>query len=331
MLCLSAVFAKQNALNNPTKDMQKMDNTSNTQPHSADYFGETRSYWWNDDFLDLMAKNWQLNQVGSVLDVGCGVGHWGFTLARILPQDAQVTGVDMEDAWVKEARNRAEAYGLSHRYFYQQGDVNHLPFPDNKFDMVTCQTVLIHVPDIEKALQEMLRVLKPSGIMVLIEPSNIMHSLSLSTADMQESTDDIIDVAKFQLLCERGKYNLKEGYISIGDQLPGYLHKLGLKDIQIRISDKAKSLFPPYEGSRQQSLIEEFRDNVKKDFWIWNKENSKKYYLAGGGDPDKFEFYWKKALYRQNNIVVNGVQKGTFATAGGKVTYCISARKNMQE
>jgi hypothetical protein len=44
--------------------------TQERKPHSAEYFGESRDFWWNQDFLELMAKRLQLAQVESVLDVG---------------------------------------------------------------------------------------------------------------------------------------------------------------------------------------------------------------------------------------------------------------------
>ncbi len=49
--------------------------------HSAEYFGETRDHWWHDDFIEMIAKRWRLESVRSILDVGCGVGHWGRVLA----------------------------------------------------------------------------------------------------------------------------------------------------------------------------------------------------------------------------------------------------------
>src|SRR4051812_44702072 len=39
--------------------------------------GDWRDTWWNADFLDLMARRWGLSSALRVLDVGCGVGHWG--------------------------------------------------------------------------------------------------------------------------------------------------------------------------------------------------------------------------------------------------------------
>jgi hypothetical protein len=40
--------------------------------HSADYFNDARDFWWNLDFLKLMAQRWQIQEIGNLLDVGCG-------------------------------------------------------------------------------------------------------------------------------------------------------------------------------------------------------------------------------------------------------------------
>src|SRR3954451_2776793 len=113
--------------------------------HSAVWFGDQRDFWWNRDFLELVARRLGLDRVRSVLDVGAGVGHWGRTLAAVLPDDARVTGVDPEPQWVEEATRRADAAGVGARFTYGAGAVEALPFEDASFDLVTCQTVLIHV------------------------------------------------------------------------------------------------------------------------------------------------------------------------------------------
>jgi 2-polyprenyl-3-methyl-5-hydroxy-6-metoxy-1,4-benzoquinol methylase len=62
--------------------------------HSADYFNDARDFWWNLDFLKLMAQRWQIQEIGNLLDVGCGQGPWGQILAQILPTNATVMGID---------------------------------------------------------------------------------------------------------------------------------------------------------------------------------------------------------------------------------------------
>ena len=54
-----------------------------------------------------MAQRWKLDAVRDVLDVGCGVGHWGMLLASVLPENARVTGVDREPGWVERGERRA--------------------------------------------------------------------------------------------------------------------------------------------------------------------------------------------------------------------------------
>jgi ubiquinone/menaquinone biosynthesis C-methylase UbiE len=292
------------------------------------YFGKQRNYWWNEDFLKLMGKRWNIKNVQSVLDIGCGLGHWGRALKSILPETTRVLGIDKESSWVKEAQEISKANKLDHRYTYQVGDALNINFPNESFDMVTCQTVLIHVPDVQRVLSEMIRVLKLGGLLVAIEPNNISRSLVLSTLDLDNPVDEILDVARFWLICERGKKGLNEGYISIGDQLPGYLSSFGLKDIQVYISDKARPFYPPYDSEEQQAVINEIQEWSERHFWIWDRTQTERYYKAGGGDVALFDSYWKKALYRQNDRILEGIKTNTFSTAGGKLNYCISARKH---
>src|SRR5262249_48097649 len=141
------------------------------ESHSAEYFGETRDHWRNLDFLALMGRRLSFDRVRDVLDVGCGVGHWGQLLARVLPQSARVTGVDGDPLWVEKAAGRASARKLADRFHYQAAVAERLPFADASFDLVTCQTVLIHTPDPGAALDEMIRVTRPGGLILAAEPN----------------------------------------------------------------------------------------------------------------------------------------------------------------
>jgi SAM-dependent methyltransferase len=84
----------------------------------AAFDGEWRDLWWNQDFLELMAVRWRLSDVRSVLDVGCGAGHWGQMLATVLPKDARIVGVDHESGFLETARERARARCLPQQFEY---------------------------------------------------------------------------------------------------------------------------------------------------------------------------------------------------------------------
>src|SRR4051812_17342170 len=73
------------------------------QPHSAEFFGSQRDYWWNRDFLDLMAGRWGLGQASTLADIGCGLCHWSRLLFPYLQKPARVTGIDRETRWLAES------------------------------------------------------------------------------------------------------------------------------------------------------------------------------------------------------------------------------------
>ena len=109
-------------------------------PHSARYFNEARDFWWNKDFLQLMATRLCLQDVHSILDAGCGQGHWGLLLLPFLHPDARLVGVEPEEKWRLAARERARQDGFAGRTEFVDGTTEKLPFADSSFDMVTCQT-----------------------------------------------------------------------------------------------------------------------------------------------------------------------------------------------
>jgi SAM-dependent methyltransferase len=295
--------------------------------HSAEYFGDTRDDWWNLDFLRLMARRWKLDAVRDVLDVGCGVGHWGVLLASVLPVDARVTGVDREPAWVEEARARALARGLGDRFSYQQGVVERLPFPDDTFDVTTCQTVLIHVADPAAAIAEMLRVTRPGGLVAVAEPNNLTDALLLDSISNQASVDEIAELIRFQLTCERGKVALGEGDNSLGDRVPGLFVAQGLADVEVFANDRVTAVAPPYAAREQRAAIEDARDRVARRHWNWSEEDTRRFFLAGGGGAPTFDAHFARAM-ASREAIVRGVDDGTYHGTMGGAFYLVAGRKN---
>ena len=108
----------------------------------------------------------RLRDGGTVVEIGCGTGDDAARLARLLPS-GKVIGVDLSEAMVNEAQRRFADIG---NLEFVQAGADSLPFADDSIDAVRVDRVLIHVPDPKAAIDEMLRVLKPGGRLVISEP-----------------------------------------------------------------------------------------------------------------------------------------------------------------
>lgn len=114
-------------------------------------------------------KGWKLTLVDmaglggdeTVLDIACGTGDLTFQTARRLRR-GQAIGLDITKAMLEIAERKRLDSGVTNVSFYR-ADIMRLPFRDETFDCVTAGYALRNVPDIQPALKEILRVLKPGG------------------------------------------------------------------------------------------------------------------------------------------------------------------------
>lgn len=114
-----------------------------------------------------------------VLDEACGTGDFAIAIAKHLRnrgQSASVVGVDISEGMLEVMRRKIEAAGLNDAaagrgttVHAETGDCCALQFPDASFDTVTVAFGVRNFEDREKALQEVLRVLRPGGHFVMLE------------------------------------------------------------------------------------------------------------------------------------------------------------------
>ena len=103
----------------------------------------------------------QVQEADEVLDVGCGIGAGPAYIAKTF--GCRVVGVDLSDRMIGWARRRARQERVEDLVELRTADVLALPFPDGRFDVVVCESVLAFVADKTRAIRECVRVTKPGG------------------------------------------------------------------------------------------------------------------------------------------------------------------------
>jgi SAM-dependent methyltransferase len=95
---------------------------------------------------------------GAALDAACGTGRYSAYLAG---RGNQVTGVDQSEAMLELAREKLPDAT------FRPGDLTRLPVPDRSFDTVVCALALVHLPQVDTAMDEFARVLRPGGRLIV--------------------------------------------------------------------------------------------------------------------------------------------------------------------
>jgi ubiquinone/menaquinone biosynthesis C-methylase UbiE len=120
----------------------------------------------SSDLLFDVVAGLGIDRTWSVLDVGCGRGNHACELASRF--QCEVKGLEPVESNLQLCRESAIEWNVSDQVEFVQGTIEAIPFGSSHFDLLWCRDMLVHVQNLKLGLQECQRVLRPSGMMLIL-------------------------------------------------------------------------------------------------------------------------------------------------------------------
>lgn len=149
---------------------EKVHNVFEKISTNYDKMNSVISFQQHVKWRNVTMKIMNVQKGSKALDICCGTGDWTIALANDVGPEGHVTGLDFSKNMLSVGEEKVKNLNLDHVELIH-GNAMSLPFEDNTFDYVTIGFGLRNVPDYQKVLEEMNRVLKPGGMAVCLETS----------------------------------------------------------------------------------------------------------------------------------------------------------------
>ncbi len=154
-----------------------------------------------------------------ILDLGCGLGESSLMLSEIFP-NSKVVGLDREKRFLQYAKKNNT---FKQKVSYIQSDIFSLPFSDNSIDICFTRYTCQHLSNLNDFFKEVKRVLKPSGIFMVVE---VEQDLNLIIPTPKESEKYLRAEALYKKIIKNDRH--------MGRNLFNYFTSSGFKEIFIK-------------------------------------------------------------------------------------------------
>lgn len=187
-----------------------------------------------------------------VLDLACGDGFYTRRIAGRLGSEGSITGVDINLAYLAEARAEAPRRAGGPPIAFVASAFDRLPFQDRTFDLVWCAQSLFSLPDPVVAIGHMARVLRPGGIVAVLE-NDTLHQVFLPWPVALELPLRAAELRSFQ---EESRNSTR---YYVGRRLPTILAAAGLEPLSMtsHAFDRQAPL-----GAAEQGLLQSYLEEV---------------------------------------------------------------------
>ncbi len=238
----------------------------------SEYYDDTRVppphvlEFWLSKIVDLG----KLSAGSIVLDVGCGTGIYTIPLAK--KTDAVIFGLDSAREMIKKARTKED----SHRVEWQIGDAENLPFDNAHFDCAIMTMMIHQTIDKKKIIDEVYRVLKKNGTLVIMTKS---HGQLRRSIIMDFPKTRQIDLKRFPPI-----HRLKYMLLSAGFGNTRY-HVVSRGTIKVSIVEYLEKIRKKFISTLTLLSEEEFQKGLK----IFEKKLREKWEKKGTGNEIIYE------------------------------------------
>lgn len=127
--------------------------------------------WWRKRAIGQLRKS----KPRIILDIATGTGDLAFEALSLNPE--KIIGIDISEGMLEMGRKKVQKRGLEHMIQLQLGDSEKLRFPDASFDAVMVSFGVRNFENLERGLEEIFRVLKPGGQVMILEFSKPKNQL----------------------------------------------------------------------------------------------------------------------------------------------------------
>lgn len=225
---------------------------------------DTEKNLWKNLFASVIPKGENLR----VLDVGCGTGAAGLIFSEM---NHTVNGIDLSKEMMEVGKKKAESLNLS--MTFDVGDAENPQFEDSIFDVIINRHLLWTLPNPEKAFSNWYRILKPSGVLIVIDgiwnDDSMIHNLRKKISFKIASIAEEHPHGKSTHYSDELSSNLPNMGGLSKEKTAFYFKNAGFEDISVIELD---------------SIIKEQRKNMK---WYQKIAPKNNYFLISGVKKDK--------------------------------------------
>jgi ubiquinone/menaquinone biosynthesis C-methylase UbiE len=245
-----------------SKGFQEVDNYQTNS--LVKFLEDTLSYPIVRECFEAQLSAMNIKQGHHVLDIGCGIGDHALAMAHLVGPTGRAVGTDISQAMIDASVNRHSGSGLPLEFHVAPADDQ--PFPDNSFDCIHLERVLIYVNDVDAVFREIRRLLKPRGRLLIYDM--LWDALTFSHPD-KDLTRRIVHFISDSFPSGRAgtelwQYFRDHGFRGLESRMFGY----GGPDVE----------FPRrvVEGIARSGIPNTFTQHQIDDFWNLLEEQSRR-------------------------------------------------------